>query len=674
MQSLNLTSRIALAFVSLLAVMVVLVSLSFRNINQVSNQFDHFAGSNVPGVVALYELNIQLLGMAKLLSGFRGLSTVQDMQREIERYDSLKQQTEKQLILLGDKGIENEDFQQALSEASNLTKEFDKKVTPLFGSAQRLLEKKEKLINVQNNIIKLDVPLKQLVKDFKNKVGFVYAFDILSDHQKLIKNTDQVLKLGYSVILQLQSSGSLNPNSVKSIKAALSSIDSSQKALEEILEQPRTEGAMAPMAAGLKQLTLLLSADGGVLDLGETIAADQSQLSKLVTGLDTLILKTQLFRDLTANAYSSTLSNAMAIKASTSQQARTRLTLVVGFAFTVAIVVYVLLFKSIKQPLSHLLSVLGGVSEGDVTRKAQINRNDEFGLLGDYVDQSVASIRALLQELTQAADILTSQAEVSNSVSSKLTLAIDEQQGKTVMVATAVEQMSCSIKEIATGAETIRGHAHNNLLRCESSNKVVENNQQTISQLVERMRTMENSAEELRITCDSIGKVLAVIENIAEKTNILALNAAIEAARAGEQGRGFAVVAEEVRSLAAQTRDSTNDISDMLKALQEKSNAVLQNADGCIDQVDICAEQANECAQALLDIKRLTGEMEDSILLIATATEQQSSVAEEVSSNTQAIAMLSDTLMAQSKESSDGGARLQDMAKAQQELVSRYRT
>jgi methyl-accepting chemotaxis protein len=674
MHSFNLTFRIALAFASLLVVMLVLVALSFANINKVSRQFDHFAENNVPAIVGLYEVNIQLLDMAKLLSTFRSLETVEEMRSNIDHFGNLEKQVEDRLDTLEMGSISNESFQQAISEASRLVSSFDQQVQPLFLTSRGLLTQKESLIVAQNNIIKLDAPLRKLVNDFKNKVSFSYAFDILSDHQKLIKNTDQSLKLGYSVIAQLLESGVLNQDTVSSINTALTSIEKSLSVLEEILQIRRSEGAMAEMTASLENFKRLLTSSDGILGIGTSMASTREQLSGINKNLDSLILETQSFRDITGNAYTVTLDSTMEEKSIISRQAIVHLILVVAIAFATAIVVYILLFRSIKRPLSHLLSVLGAVSEGDVTRKTELDRNDEFGVLGQYVDQSVSSIRTLLQELSQAASILSKQAEASNSVSSELTKAIDEQQGKTVMVATAVEQMSSSIREIASGAELIRGHAHENMVCCENSDSVVKNSQQTITQLVDRMQTMEFSAKELQTTCDGIEKILIVIENIAEKTNILALNAAIEAARAGEQGRGFAVVADEVRSLAAQTRSSTDQINTMLRVLQEKSHAVLKNAEGCIDQVNTCAGQTSECAESIREIKRLTSEMENSILQIATATEQQSNVADEVSNNTQAIAMLSDSLKVQSNESSEGGARLQDMARVQHELVSGFRT
>ncbi|MFQ5642687.1 MAG: methyl-accepting chemotaxis protein [Thiogranum sp.] len=168
--------------------------------------------------------------------------------------------------------------------------------------------------------------------------------------------------------------------------------------------------------------------------------------------------------------------------------------------------------------------------------------------------------------------------------------------------------------------------------------------------LVSRVEQAAGVIRELESNSKGIGAVVDVIKGIAEQTNLLALNAAIEAARAGEQGRGFAVVADEVRTLASRTQDSTLEIQQMIEQLQGKANEAALEMDGACAQGQTGGELVEKAAESLAAVAGSVGNINDMNTHIATATEEQSAVAEEINRNIHNISSLAEATGSSAQE------------------------
>jgi methyl-accepting chemotaxis protein len=171
-----------------------------------------------------------------------------------------------------------------------------------------------------------------------------------------------------------------------------------------------------------------------------------------------------------------------------------------------------------------------------------------------------------------------------------------------------------------------------------------------------------------------IGSVLEVIRSIAEQTNMLALNAAIEAARAGEQGRGFAVVADEVRTLAARTSDSTGNIEQMIRQLQESTHRVVATMRSGSAVSAKAVAHAGEAENALTHIGTVTSRISEMNLQTASAAEEQSAVAEEINRNVTAISDETHQTAAGARQTAEASGQLAEMAARLNELVAFFKT
>jgi methyl-accepting chemotaxis protein len=232
---------------------------------------------------------------------------------------------------------------------------------------------------------------------------------------------------------------------------------------------------------------------------------------------------------------------------------------------------------------------------------------------------------------------LTKTSDSMKQVSSRLQDMSDKLSSQAAQVATAMEEMSSTINEIARNATTAAKAGASSSESAELAKQAIVENVASIERLSENVSTWADTNRALSAATDRIDKIILVINEIAGQTNLLALNAAIEAARAGEQGRGFAVVADEVRKLADKTASATKEIGDMIKDVKEKADNSLTTMDATLSQV---ADNIGRSKHAEESLKKIAGEVRqtvDMIHQIATASEEQAQVSEDVLKNMEKV-------------------------------------
>jgi methyl-accepting chemotaxis protein len=332
-----------------------------------------------------------------------------------------------------------------------------------------------------------------------------------------------------------------------------------------------------------------------------------------------------------------------------------------------------LTITSITQGVNLIEQTAKKLSEGDLAARVDYHNKDELGHIAVAFNKMADKFHGAINEVKDSVSQLASAAEETSAVTTQTTQGINQQLTETGQVATAMNEMSATVQDVARNAVEAAGAAREADDTFNQGKQVIDKVIEAIGELANEVEEAAGVIQQLESESMNIGSVLDVIKSIAEQTNLLALNAAIEAARAGEQGRGFAVVADEVRTLAGRTQESTQEIEEMISKLQSgANNAVKVMAEGK-EMTKVGVDQAAAAGEALKTINAAVEQITNMNTQIASAAEEQSSVAEEINRSIVSInevAEQSATGAQQTAQASDDLARLAEQLKG---LVGRFK-
>ncbi|MDB5981212.1 MAG: trg 5 [Pseudomonas sp.] len=306
-------------------------------------------------------------------------------------------------------------------------------------------------------------------------------------------------------------------------------------------------------------------------------------------------------------------------------------------ALLVGLIAAWVITRLIVAPLRSVIKVAQQIASGDLTATVEVKRRDEIGQLMLAMQQMGAGLSGIVSGLQAGIEQLATSAHSLSAVTEQTNLEVNSQREETEQVATAMNQMTATVHDVARNAEEAANAAQTADDKVESGQKVVRQSMQRIEALATSAASASHSIENLSAEIQNIGKVLGVIKSVAEQTNLLALNAAIEAARAGEQGRGFAVVADEVRALAKRTQQSTEEIERLVISLQSGAQASVTQIQSSGELVKMAVSDALQTESALGSIAAAVSLIQQMNQQIAAAAEEQSSVAEEINRSVTSI-------------------------------------
>ncbi|RMS70480.1 Methyl-accepting chemotaxis protein NahY [Pseudomonas syringae pv. cerasicola] len=331
-----------------------------------------------------------------------------------------------------------------------------------------------------------------------------------------------------------------------------------------------------------------------------------------------------------------------------------------------------LLTKSITSPINDALSVAERIAASDLSKEVLVSGTDEAGRLLKALAQMQANLRATIMQISDSSTQLASASEEMTAVTEESSRGLVSQNDEVNQAATAVTEMSAAVDEVARNAES----ASEESKRTQGYTEVgLARVAQTLKSIQKLNGNVENTSEQIQGLSDraqSITKVVEVIRAIAEQTNLLALNAAIEAARAGEQGRGFAVVADEVRALAHRTQVSTQEIEQMIAAIQSDSDLAVKAMNTSRDLATESLGVAQEASTSLDQISTAIIQINERNLIIATASEEQSHVAREVDRNLVSIRELTTQSAAGAAQTASACGEMSKLAVNLNQLVNRF--
>ncbi|CAM3454112.1 methyl-accepting chemotaxis protein [Shewanella violacea] len=312
-------------------------------------------------------------------------------------------------------------------------------------------------------------------------------------------------------------------------------------------------------------------------------------------------------------------------------------------------------------------------SNADLTRRIEIQSKDEFAALSRAFNLMLDKFQSSIISVSDTSKQLALSAQGMAKVTSETAASVQGQRHELDMVATAMNEMTATVVEVAKNANDAADAANQTDLQSKEGMQVVNNTVETIVGLAAEIESAAEVIQSLEKDSNQIGTILDVIKGIAEQTNLLALNAAIEAARAGEQGRGFAVVADEVRTLASRTQESTEEIQAMIEKLQGGAKTAVSVMSDSRKYADDSVSHAKSAGEALQMITQSIGTITDMNTQIATAAEEQSAVSEEINANIVNINHAAEEAAEGANSTSTESERLAEMAKELQRLVQQFK-
>ncbi|MCW8918502.1 MAG: methyl-accepting chemotaxis protein [Gammaproteobacteria bacterium] len=337
------------------------------------------------------------------------------------------------------------------------------------------------------------------------------------------------------------------------------------------------------------------------------------------------------------------------------------------------IYIFAAFYRAVVNSISAVARSSQQLADGDLTATVTLSARDEMSAIAVSFNNMSASFRNLVGQVLDSSGHVATAAEELSTITLETNNGIARQQLETDQVATAINEMSATVQEVAASTQSASVASHEAINEARGGERVVGHTIKQINVLAEGLNRSAQTIRALEADSESIGTVVDVIRGIAEQTNLLALNAAIEAARAGEQGRGFAVVADEVRNLASKTQASTQEIQVMIEKLQGAARRAAEEMNKSSEQTNQSVEAAAEAGASLQKITAAVNTINDMNTHIASAAEEQSAVAEEINRSIVNISQISEQNATGASQTSSASHELAELANSLQQTMSRFK-
>ncbi|VAX09541.1 hypothetical protein MNBD_GAMMA26-329 [hydrothermal vent metagenome] len=352
---------------------------------------------------------------------------------------------------------------------------------------------------------------------------------------------------------------------------------------------------------------------------------------------------------------------------------RMNVSIMIAVVILAFIGLYLMISNGILEQIRRVTRVATTIAQGDLTQHIHNKRKDEIGELYSALNQMANNLNGMISRIASTSHSLVASSADISLATDKVTAGAEHQSQQTEIVAVSANEMEIVSKDISRNTTEAADAASQASKVALDGGEVVHRSIEGMEGIAASVSDSARSVEQLAQHSTQIDKIVSVIDDIANQTNLLALNAAIEAARAGEQGRGFAVVADEVRHLATRTTEATKEIADMIRNIQNGTEAAVQSMQEGRAKVENGSELAALAGQSLQKIVEVIDGLTDRIQQIATATQEQSVSMAEVTSNIGTVSQVAKTAQEQTHLSSQSCAKITRLADELQSMVGGFK-
>ncbi|MCS0162075.1 methyl-accepting chemotaxis protein [Vibrio alginolyticus] len=659
----SVIKRMYAGFALIIILFAVTIAIMMVGMSDIHGKFGTVSKSSLPLVSLSNQTSVELLSADKSFKDFLTTENKQRMDEMRQEFARSQQRFESTLAQLKTASQTYPSLAEPFSQLKTLEQSYFTEALEAMDNYEAMFAAQEEVQKSSRRFQKLNTELSVGLKE--------YVADQTSISVKVMAKS-YFIKLKDAEVITSDALASSNPEFVTQAVAknrkAVTHLNYAFRGL--VTQLPELEKAFGE---SVEQFTRDVGMRGGVLDQHNNYLNARAALYNNIANLANKVDSTMAILEQFTTTATDKLNESLADAGDIYSAGVTKAIIIGVIVVLLATAIGYHIAQSVREPLTRILKVLEGLTEGDMTQRIDIRYNNEFSRVSGHINSLADNLHEILVKLNEASENLSSTATTNERTSSQAQIKLSSQREQTANVATAMTEMSHSVQEVAQSAQGSLEMVQRVESASEEGRNVMSSNISTINQLETRLNESVSAVSELQKMSGQIGSILDVIRNIAEQTNLLALNAAIEAARAGEQGRGFAVVADEVRVLASRTTQSTTEIESMISNLQASSQSANQVIQSCMSDMEMSVEQASKANSSMEEIQALIIEISQMSTHISQAAAEQSETSTDIARSIEDINSIADESFQAMSSIAQTSESLTHLAHQQNELVHRFK-